>query len=184
MLAGGESCTFSATFAIPAGTYPGEHVNVFTATVLDNEENSDSGSDTETVTYTDVLSGLAVTKVVNWNGSTPDTGKAFQICITGPSYPAGNCQTADFDGAVLPWPNLLPGSYVVTETDPGKEWNIQVAGSPVTVPEIGEPVTATVTNTRKLGSLQVTKIVDWNDAAQDTTRTFQICITGPSFAKR
>ena len=182
VLAGGASCTFSASFSIPAGTYPGEHVNVFTATVLDNEENSDSSSDSETVTYTDVLSGLAVTKVVNWNGITPDISKTFQICISGPSYPAGNCQVADFDGAVLLWTNLQSGSYVVTETNPGSEWSVQVSGSPVTVPVDGEPVAASVTNTRKLGSLQVTKVVDWNGAVPDAARTFQICITGPSFA--
>ena len=62
VLAGGVSCSFSATFAIPAGDYPGTHINIFTATGGDNDGNSDSGTDSETVTYTDVLPDITVTK--------------------------------------------------------------------------------------------------------------------------
>ena len=52
VLAAGASCTFSATFAIPAGPYPGSHVNTFTAVARDDDGNSDSASASATVTYT------------------------------------------------------------------------------------------------------------------------------------
>ena len=35
-------CAFQATFAIPAGDFPGSHVNIFTATVADDDGNSDT----------------------------------------------------------------------------------------------------------------------------------------------
>ena len=124
---------------------------------------------------------LSVTKTVNWNGVTPDQGQSFSICITGPSYPAGNCQTTDYDGGTLTWSSLIPGSYTVAETDPGPSWTAQLAGSPVSVPSDGGTGTASVTNTRKNGGLQVTKTVNWNGVTPDTAKTFQICITGPSY---
>ena len=124
---------------------------------------------------------LSVTKTVNWNGVTPDQGQSFSICITGPSYPAGNCQTTDYDGGTLTWSSLIPGSYTVAETNPGPSWTAQLAGSPVSVPSDGGTGTASVTNTRKNGGLQVTKTVNWNGVTPDTAKTFQICITGPSY---
>ena len=45
VLAVGGFCTFDATFAVPAGDYPGTHVDTFTATVSDNDGNNDSGTD-------------------------------------------------------------------------------------------------------------------------------------------
>jgi len=32
-----------------------------------------------------------------------------------------------------------------------------------------------------MGRLEVTKVVDWNGNEADETRTFEICLTGPSF---
>ena len=58
-----------------------------------------------------------------------------------------------------------------------------ITGNPAT---IGKDTTVDVTVANSiahmLGSLQVTKIVAWNGAVPDTASTFQICITGPSFA--
>jgi hypothetical protein len=97
---------------------------------------------------------LEVTKIVDWNGGTPVTGKTFEICITGPSYPTlPNCQTTGYLGGILNWSNLIPGSYTVSETDPGSEWTVSISGSPATVPEGGGQVTASVTNTLKQGSI-------------------------------
>jgi len=132
------------------------------------------------VTNTHKLGGLEVTKTVNWNGVTPDTTKTFQICITGPSYPGGDCKTVGYNGGTATWANLIPGSYVVTETDPGSQWTVVVSGSPAAV-VAGQTAHAGVTNTHKLGSLEVTKTVNWNGVAPDTGQTFQICITGPSY---
>ena len=58
---------------------------------------------------------------------------------------------------------------------------VVVSGSPATVNETAGQATAGVTNTRKLGSLQVTKTVNWNGVTPDTAQTFQICIQGPSY---
>ncbi|MEY2417908.1 MAG: hypothetical protein QOG90_588 [Actinomycetota bacterium] len=136
------------------------------------------------VTNTRKLGSLQVTKNVDWNGVTPSQSKTFEICITGPSYPTGNCKTVDFDGATLTWTNLIPGNYVATESDPGTAWT--VAGSPtgvISVPTNGGRATnvPVITNTRKLGSLQVTKNVDWNGVTPNVNQTFEICITGPSY---
>jgi hypothetical protein len=58
-----------------------------------------------------------------------------------------------------------------------------VANSPVTaiVPADGGQVAKTITNTRKLGSLEVTKTVNWNGVTPIPGQTFEICITGPSY---
>jgi len=92
---------------------------------------------------------LNVTKTVDWSGTTPDTGKTFEICITGPSYLTGNCKTADYDGGVLSWDNLIPGAYTVTETDAGNEWTVLIVGSPASVIS-GQTASANVTNTAKI----------------------------------
>jgi len=67
---------------------------------------------------------LQVTKTVNWNGATPDPGQTFQICITGPSYPAGDCKTVGSSGGTLTWTISFRQLYV-TETDQaanGRSW--------------------------------------------------------------
>ncbi|WP_319643689.1 hypothetical protein [Methanovulcanius yangii] len=52
-----------------------------------------------------ILGSLEVTKDVIWNGVTPD-GTLFEICITGPSYPSGDCKSTT--GGVLRWDDLIP----------------------------------------------------------------------------
>jgi LPXTG-site transpeptidase (sortase) family protein len=73
VLTGNGSCTFDAMFAVPAGNYPGTHVNTFTATVIDGEGNTDTATGNATVTYTDVLPDITVTKTAN-PSSVPETG--------------------------------------------------------------------------------------------------------------
>ena len=141
------------------------------------------GSGTHTITNTRTtpqLGSLQVTKVVNWNGVTPVPTQTFSICITGPSYPAGNCQTIGSAGGVLTWNNLIPGSYTVTEPNAGTQWTVSITGSPVTVP-IGGSGSATVTNTHRLGYLEVTKSVNWNGVTPIASQVFTLCITGPSY---
>lgn len=126
-------------------------------------------------------SSLAVTKVVDWKGIAPDTAKTFTVCIAGPSFGTPDCKAVDYDGGVLTWDNLIPGDYTISENDPGSEWTVAISSATVTVPADGSSVAASITNSRKLGSLQVTKTVNWNGVAADTAKTFEICITGPSF---
>jgi hypothetical protein len=138
--------------------------------------------------YTNTERGaLKVTKDVNWNGITPVPSQTFQICITGPSYATtsvtGSCQTIGDLGGDLTWSSLIPGSYTVTETDPGSDWTVTNNGAVVTVNpgDTGTVSSDTITNAAKLGSLVVTKVVNWTGPV-NTAQTFQICITGPSYA--
>ena len=141
----------------------------------------DGGSASADVTNTRRLGSLEVTKAVNWRGVTPDVSQEFTICVEGPTYPSGNCQTADYDGGDLVWSGLIPGVYTVTETNPGAEWEVAISGSPATVPEDGGSASAGVTNTRRLGSLEVAKTADWNGVTPDASEEFTICVEGPSY---
>ena len=51
LAANGGSCTFDAVFTVPAGTYPGSHVNVFTAKAEDEDSNEVMDDDDATVLY-------------------------------------------------------------------------------------------------------------------------------------
>jgi hypothetical protein len=137
------------------------------------------------------LGSLRVTKTVEWSGVTPVDTQTFQICISGPSYPTGNCQVtpgySTWGGTsyVLTWSELIPGDYTVTETNPGAEWTVTVPANPVTVTG-GATASASVTNTRKppappVGALKVTKVVNWSGVTPDSEQTFEICIKGPSY---
>jgi uncharacterized repeat protein (TIGR01451 family) len=169
-----ESSTYTCTLAGVTADFTNSATVTGTPPVGDDVSGSDSAD--VTVVYPD----LSVAKAVNWNGVTPDGSQEFEICITGPSHPGGDCQTAAYNGGILYWYDLTPGDYAVAETGPGPAWDVDIAGSPATVPGPGGRATASVTNTRKLGSLEVTKTVDWSGLPVDTGQTFEICITGPS----
>lgn len=127
------------------------------------------------------LGSLDVVKVVDWSGVLTDTTKTFEICITGPSHTTANCQDADYDGDTLSWEDLIPGTYTVTETYPGLNWNVSGNGVTVTVPA-GDTGSTTITNTFIPSYLNVVKVVDWSGATPDESKTFEICITGPSYS--
>ncbi|MGC8879601.1 MAG: SdrD B-like domain-containing protein [Anaerolineae bacterium] len=148
------------------------------------------------------LGSLRVTKSVDWNEVQPGEDQSFQICIGGPSYPEGSCQTVGYNGGELTWDDLISGTYVITETDPGVAWTVQGSGVAVqveagcvlpegengvaaalidTLPESPQCPAVTITNTRRLGVLQVTKLVEWNGVPADREQDFQICIQGPSY---
>ncbi|HLF28034.1 MAG TPA: right-handed parallel beta-helix repeat-containing protein [Anaerolineae bacterium] len=99
---------------------------------------------------------LTVTKTVNWGSATPNPAQTFEICIAGPSYPGGNCQTIDYDGGMLTWSNLQPGDYTITETDPGASWVVSISGSPATVTS-GGAANASVTNTLVQAGIAIDK---------------------------
>jgi len=123
-----------------------------------------------TCTFTNIkepdTGSLAVTKVVEWSGLTPDPGQTFEICLSGPTYPNGDetgaCQEADFDGETLTWSGIEVGEYNIAETDPGSGWSVVIAGSPATV-VADQTVTATITNTRSTASLTIVKEADPED---------------------
>lgn len=137
-----------------------------------------------TFTNAQKLGSLTVTKTVNWNGVTANGSQTFSICIKGPSYPTtADCQTiTGSTGGNLTWNNLIPGDYTVTEPTVGSEWNVVIDHSPASVPFDGGNATAQVTNTRKHGNLTITKVVNWSGITENTQKTFEICIEGPSFS--
>lgn len=138
------------------------------------------GQTAEIIVNNAVESGcLKITKEVILGG-TSGISETFEICITGPSYPTGNCQTIGEAGGILSWNNLIPGTYTITETDPGAEW---IVGGDTSVEVTAGPscATATVTNTYNPGCLEVTKIVDWNGIENPYEVSFEISITGPSY---
>jgi len=65
LAANGGSCQFKETFSIPAGDAGDTHVDTFSATVTDGDGNNDTATDDETITYTDVLPDISVTKTAN-----------------------------------------------------------------------------------------------------------------------
>ncbi|MCU0231488.1 MAG: hypothetical protein MUC67_08935, partial [Acidobacteria bacterium] len=136
-----------------------------------------------TVTNTRVRGRLQVTKVVDWRGTTPDVGAGlvFGLCIVGPSYPSGDCKEAAFTAApwqqTLTWDNLKAGDYAIKEKDPGQEWIPVFSSEVVKVGGDSLVASATVTNRRKLGGLEVTKEVLWNGVPKEANRTFVICIS-------
>ncbi len=96
------------------------------------------------VTFTGPRGTLRVTKVVSWGSKKKNTAQTFQICISGPSTVP--CQTVGYNGGVVTFSDLVPGSYTVSETNPGVSWLVTIAGSPATVTATA-PAAATVTNT-------------------------------------
>lgn len=124
---------------------------------------------------------IVVDTAVDWNGVPADAGQTFTITITGPSYPGGDSQSVGHNGGAASWSGLAPGVYTVTEAYPGDQWIVSGSGVTVTVPANGGSVSMTITNARKLGTLEVVKIVDWNGVTPDPGQTFQICIQGPSY---
>jgi hypothetical protein len=105
-------------------------------------------NETITCTFSNQQSGsLTVTKQVVWNDITPDTSQTFTICVQGPSYPTPDCQQADWDGGDLLWAGLVPGTYTVSETSPGAEWDVSITPSATVVVAAGGAAAVTVTNT-------------------------------------
>ncbi|HEY9075186.1 MAG TPA: DUF5979 domain-containing protein, partial [Anaerolineaceae bacterium] len=142
------------------------------------------GTAKATVTNTFKVGGLEVTKVVDWNGYEENPTQAFEICIEGPVQPTSPVKECKMVSAAtgwkVSWTNLEIGMYVVKETDPGEEWVVTGSDVPVLVTEQGAQQSVTITNTRKLGSLTVTKEILWAGAPVPTV-SFTICIAGPSY---
>ncbi len=139
-----------------------------------------------TVVNTRKLASVAVIKDVIWNGVTPDSASTFEVCLTGPSHATPDCRTVDFDGGLVGWGGLIPGQYVVTENDPGSAWLVTPEaalsqGITVLAPDSGGTGTATITNQRRLGSIEITKTVDWNGVTPEAGTLFTVCIQGPSY---
>ena len=115
---------------------------------------------------------LEVCKDVDDNGNAYAPGKEFTICV------GDDCRVFQ-DGDCSDFTNLVPGGYLISETDPGVEWTVGGAdGKTATV--VGGDVCAehkyTVDNTLDLGCLEVCKDVDDNGNAYAPGKEFTICV--------
>lgn len=120
-----------------------------------------SATSTVTVTNTYVPGSLDVTKSAVLTGYqfASSADQVFTINVTGPSYPIATPLTFTLtDGVLAPatqsLTNLIPGSYTVTEVDPGVAWTVSGNGS-VTVVS-GQAATKTITNTVKIPNTTIT----------------------------
>jgi hypothetical protein len=116
---------------------------------------------------------------VDWNGVTPDESQEFEICIDGPSYPGGDCQTVGYTGGMLSWDALIPGVYIVTEVTPGGSWDVTITGSPATVPEDGGSASASVFNQNGGGPIYLPLVLNSFTVAPDLV-VGRIVVTGDS----
>ncbi|MHB8072054.1 MAG: DUF5979 domain-containing protein, partial [Candidatus Cryosericum sp.] len=144
-----------------------------------------------TVTNTFVPGALDVTKAVVTAGvpNASSITDSFTVHVTGPSYPAptGVDQIFTYNGTALSptvWhlTNLIPGTYVVTETGTGVSytWNVGTTGTGAVT--AGNTSAVTVTNTFVPGSLEITKTVDFGGANSALiSKTFTVTVTGPSY---
>ena len=158
--------------ALAAGTYSLAEVPVFgwTASAVCSDGNDPSfinlaGGQTVNCAFTNTLERTArfeVTKVVELGGAIYQGDERFEICLTGPDASLDVvCQTIGWTGGMLSFDGLLPGQYIVSETNPGPEWavTIEPTGGVVSVPIEGVGV-ATVTNRLLTGNIVVSKATD------------------------
>lgn len=181
----GEAAVFSD---LPAGTYtvtePGAgplwQTQISQNPIVINEESPIVNA---TVTNTHIAGGsLVVTKQVNWNFTTPDPTKVFNICISGSFF--SGCQNVVAGNSVI-WTNLPPGTYVVSETNPGAGWGQYTVSPSSAVAVSSNGVhTRTVTNTRVGGGrLDIAKVVDWGGQTPIPGTTFQVCIASSLYSE-
>ena len=122
-----------------------------------------------------VFGELLVQKDVDWLGTPVNMAVEFEICITGPTYPSGDCYRFDGDGGTFLWDGLIPGNYTVLETLPGNDWIVTQPVNPVVVSGGGQ-ANAYVLNTLATGSIHATKSVNWNGVEVNGAQTFTLCI--------
>jgi hypothetical protein len=133
-----------------------------------------------TVTNTYVPGELDVTKAVVTTGYlfANDYDQTFTITVTGPSYPSGtdlvfNVVNGVLNPATQTLQNLIPGSYDVTEANPGVMWTVSGNGVDVSVPAGGEGQ-ATITNTIKLPSTNISLTANTYEATATENVTLTI----------
>jgi len=143
------------------------------------------------VTNTYLPGTLIITKAVDLqNASKAGVSGNFTVTVTGPSYPGPTgithvfqCVNGDMQntpGHEDPWTlsNLIPGQYIISESDPGMIWEVSGTGG-VTVNPDGDAATRTIINKLKRGSLQVTKLINMSGASGNGINgNFTVTVSG------
>ncbi|MDH7596283.1 MAG: hypothetical protein QHG98_00855, partial [Methanothrix sp.] len=133
------------------------------------------GSSEKTATLSLCTGSLKIKKVVE---GPCEQGTVFTVNVIGPyGYQASH--SFGCSGGEYTFTNLPVGEYTISETPPAG-WSVTGSGQKVQVNK-DKTAEAIITNKRDTGSLKVTKTVDWNGATPDNTKTFEICIRGPSY---
>ncbi len=128
-----------------------------------------------TITNTYNPGFLEVTKVVELGGVS-GVSQIFEICVTGPSFPTGNCQTIDINGGVLTWDNLIPGMYVITEMDPGEEWRVINSTNSVEVLPVTSSSCTQVEIINTYENLNRPPHAPYNPLPQDTSEDIDVSV--------
>ena len=134
-----------------------------------------AANDTVTVTVTNTLKpgGLTVTKA-----APADSTEQFSFTVTcsgDPNSPYSFQITGSDSHTVTGIP--AGTSCTVAETSPGSDWNApQYSPNATVTVQANDTVTVTVTNTLKLGSLQITKVAP---AGSTDTYNFTVTCTNP-----
>ncbi len=139
LAANGGSCSFLATFPIPANTNLGSHINTFTAVATDPEGFADTATGSATVTYTNVPPTVTLDKNVDHVSlDEPGGDFTFTLLVTNTSWEevtitaltdSQSGDAVDFSGcAALIGTKLAAGAstsctYVVSHTDAGQWQN-------------------------------------------------------------
>ncbi len=173
----GEEIRIVDEYRVQASDLPGPLINTATA---DSAE-TDSVSDSHRIDLLELDSSIRVTKIVNWNEMAPNQTQLFRICITGPSYPGGDCANVNYDGGILEWDDLEAGTYTVSETHPGQDWSVTNQTSTINLAAGANESVIIINEYSAPGSLSVLKVVDWGDAPVDSNASFSICAQGPSY---
>ena len=201
VLAWDASCTFQVTKALVG--QPGDsHKNVFTAKAEDNEENEASDTADATVTFTDVLPAIEVTKVANPT-SVPEPGGdvtyTFTVKNTSPAKEPVTITSLSDDkfgtlagdadcqiDTVLAWDASC--TFQVTKAlvgQPGDSHkNVFTAKAEDNEEnEASDTADATVTFTDVLPAIEVTKVANPTSVPEpggDVTYTFTVKNTSPA----
>jgi uncharacterized repeat protein (TIGR01451 family) len=160
VLSGNSSCSFAQEFSIPAGVAPAIHTNEFTATVMDDEEHTDSDSATASVSLTYVPTLKLIKSVVNGYNS---NGNSSDWTL----YATGDKNGFSVAGGEGGFHVVTPGqAYVLSEEGlngyTASQWSCDkegvLDGSTVTL-AAEDDVTCTITNTAQPGTITVYKDV-------------------------
>jgi|GEM_PF-903215 len=159
LLAANSSCSFTDTFYID-GIAPAIHTNTFTATVMDDEENTDSDSATEDVAF-EYIPTLKLVKIVENAYKSDGSANNWTLYAIGDRYGFSNAGDADTFHVVTPGQ-----AYELSEEGPNgytaSSWSCDAEGvldgNTVTLAAEND-VTCTITNTAQPGTITVYKDV-------------------------